>query len=149
MHVLSQIKLFHGLRENDLTELYSLAFPLNLNANEFVFEEGSLGHQLYVLLNGQVQMIVNNPNTEGETLVLTNVGENECFGEMSIFDDLPRSASAICRAPSTILEFHKADLFDYFEKDNFVGMVIMKNLGAILSFRLRMSDEELLRNPYI
>ena len=137
MHILSQVSLFDELNNEQLSHLHRLAFPLESPVGQIIFEEGSLGHQLYVILEGKVQIAIEDPVNPGQEVVLASLLDNEIFGEFSIFDDHPRSASAKTLEHSMLLEFHKADLWDLFETEPNIGLIIMKNLGQVLCERLR------------
>ena len=78
-----------------------------------------------------------------EEIVLAKVKQNDIVGELGIFDNAPRSASAKAPAPTTFLEITTADHFDLFEKNNKIGMVTLRNQGTILASRLRSTDIEL------
>ncbi len=142
MHILSQVQLFEGIDDDALSSLYALAIPLKVEQGQYVFKEGSLGHQFYVILTGNIQISIMNrrTNQSPEEIILTTLGSNEIFGEFSIFDESPRSASAIAIESTSLLEFHKADLMDAFESNMQLEILIMRNLGKILCSRLRSTD---------
>ena len=60
-----------------------------------------------------------------EEIVLAKVKQNDIVGELGVFDNAPRSASAKATAPTTFLEITTADHFDLFEKNNKIGMVTL------------------------
>jgi CRP-like cAMP-binding protein len=142
MSFLGQIRLFDGLSDLELAGIQKLGFPINLGASEYVFQEGSLGHQLYVILSGRVEILMEDAAHPGSSVALATLGTHDIFGEFSLFDDYPRSASAFTLEPASLLEFHKADLWDLFEQDRQVGLIVLKNLGAILCERMRAADNQ-------
>src|SRR5213082_2980777 len=63
--------------------------------NDVIFEEGSTGRELFVVLEGQVEIAkVDGAN---KTVIVT-LGKGEFFGEMAVIDGSPRSATAIAGA---------------------------------------------------
>ncbi len=143
MHILDQVRLFEGLSEDELNAVQALAFPLKVEKDDFVFREESLGHQLYVVLDGQIKIVVDNQLYGESDLTVSILSDFDIFGEFCIFDDLPRSASALAGKTTSLLEFHKADLLEFFEKEARIGQKIMVNLGKILCERLRSMDKVL------
>jgi NADH dehydrogenase len=65
----------------------------HFEANEIVFREGDEGDRLYIIVNGNVQM-VRELGEGGESGVLAELGPGECFGEMALVTENPRNATA-------------------------------------------------------
>ncbi|HKH02883.1 MAG TPA: cyclic nucleotide-binding domain-containing protein, partial [Bradyrhizobium sp.] len=68
------------------------------DVDDVIFEEGSTGRELFVVLEGKVD--ITKANGASNTLVVT-LGKGEFFGEMAVIDGSSRSASAIASAPHT------------------------------------------------
>ena len=66
--------------------------------SDVIFEEGSTGRELYVVLDGQVEIA--RMNGDARTTIVT-LGKGEFFGEMAVIDGSSRSATAIAAAPKT------------------------------------------------
>jgi len=66
--------------------------------DQVVFEEGSTGRELFVVLDGQVEIAKLN---DGRKTVIVTLGKGEFFGEMAVIDGSARSATAIAAAPNT------------------------------------------------
>lgn len=141
MHILSQFKIFEGLEENELAALHAIAHPIRVEENEYIFREGTPGDRFYIILEGEVQIIIENAGHEQDPDVVAILETNEIFGELAIFDDSVRSASALTLGPSSLLEFRKDALEELFKKNNHIGMTVMKNLGHVLCERLRAVDK--------
>ena len=87
---LRRVPLFAGLAEEDLEQLYRMAETVSLDAGELVFEEGSPGDALYVVLDGELEV---SKRQGGQDVVLAVRGVGDFIGEMSILEQAPRSAS--------------------------------------------------------
>src|SRR5258707_6367078 len=68
------------------------------DVNEVIFEEGSTGRELFVVLEGKVDIA--KINGASKTVIVT-LGKGEFFGEMAVIDGSSRSATAIAAAPHT------------------------------------------------
>ena len=64
-----------------------------------------------VVASGQVQIVLQ--SADAEPVLLKEIGPGEYFGELSLFDDKPRSASAVCGTPVELLELDRNILTEY------------------------------------
>lgn len=104
------------------------------NASEMIFEEGSTGRELFVVLEGTVD-IVKNAGTD-RTLIVT-LGKGEFFGEMAVIDGSSRSASAIAAVPGTrVMRINHARFVYLVSQQPAFALMIMD----ALSKRLRASN---------
>src|SRR5712672_4617476 len=68
------------------------------DVDDVIFEEGSTGRELFVVLEGKIDIV--KTSGAGKTLIVT-LGKGEFFGEMAVIDGSSRSATAISAAPKT------------------------------------------------
>jgi CRP-like cAMP-binding protein len=77
-------------------------------AGERVFDISEQGDHMYILLSGRAGISINpDPNVKE---FVAEIGPGECFGEMSMLDDLPRSATVHILEDTTVLSLEKARL---------------------------------------
>lgn len=70
-----------------------LSMPTKVfNANDMIFKEGDPAGDAYVVLSGRVEMSV---WEDGTKVTLATLGKDAVFGDMSLIDDVPRSATVI------------------------------------------------------
>src|SRR5258705_10250173 len=102
------------------------------DANEVIFEEGSTGRELFVVLEGKVDKI----NGASKTVIVT-LGKGEFFGEMAVIDGSSRSATAIAAAPHTrVMRINHARFVYLVSQQPAFALMIMD----ALSKRLRASN---------
>src|ERR1700675_3612447 len=65
---------------------------------DVIFEEGSTGRELFVVLEGKIDIV---KITGASKTVIVTLGKGEFFGEMAVIDGSARSATAIAAAPKT------------------------------------------------
>ena len=102
--------------------------------NDVIFEEGSTGRELFVVLDGQVEIAkMNGPS---KTVIVT-LGKGEFFGEMAVIDGSSRSATAIAAAPNTrVMRINHARFVYLVSQQPAFALMIMD----ALSKRLRASN---------
>jgi CRP/FNR family transcriptional regulator, cyclic AMP receptor protein len=90
--VLSQAPLFEALSEDDARALRSDVTNVQLDRGERLFSEGDAGDKLYIILRGKIKLT--RAAHDGRENLLSVHGPGEMFGELSLFDPSPRTASA-------------------------------------------------------
>jgi hypothetical protein len=105
------------------------------SVGDVIFEEGSTGRDLYVVLDGQVEIA----KVSGtQKTVIVSLGKGEFFGEMAVIDGSSRSATAICAAPHTrVMRINHARFVYLVSQQPAFAMMIMD----ALSKRLRASND--------
>ncbi len=103
-------------------------------AGEFVFREGDLGTEMYVLHEGRVEIL---QSAGGELRQIAVLEKGDFFGEMSLLEELPRNAAARAVTDAKVIEINGA-LFDRMLRDNpEIGVRIMRKLSR----RVRETDD--------
>jgi len=123
---LKSIDLFRGLPGEELAQIAEIAEEVPISADGLVFSEGELGDALYIVAEGRVRV----HNTER---TLAEFGERECFGEMSVLDSEPRSASVSAMKETMLLKIGREEFKDILSERPEISLGIMK----VLSRRLR------------
>jgi signal transduction histidine kinase len=102
---LRRVPLLADLSEEDLDQLYRMAETVSIPAGERVFEEGSPGDALYVVLDGELEV---SKRQSGQDVVLAVRRVGEFIGEMSLLEQAPRSASVRTLRESRLLMIDQA-----------------------------------------
>ena len=104
------------------------------DVSEVIFEEGSVGLELFVVLDGKVDIV--RQGGTGRTLIVT-LEKGEFFGEMAVIDGSSRSATAVAAAPSTrVMRINHARFVYLVSQQPAFALMIMD----ALSKRLRASN---------
>jgi CRP/FNR family transcriptional regulator, cyclic AMP receptor protein len=105
------------------------------NVGDVIFEEGSTGRDLYVVLDGHVEIA--KVNGASKTVIVT-LGKGEFFGEMAVIDGSSRSATAIAATPDTkVMRINHARFVYLVSQQPAFALMIMD----ALSKRLRASND--------
>jgi len=140
--VLRVIPVFKDLSNFDLKFVVPILHQREYLTDELVFREGEAGNGMYIVQSGQVDIIGAAPN--GNDVLYVSLFDKQFFGELSLVDGQPRSATAICRQPSTLYGFFKPDLLGLIDKHPSIGTKILFNLTNVLGGRLRDSNSKLM-----
>jgi CRP-like cAMP-binding protein len=114
-------------------------FEKRYASGEVIFHEGDPGKGLFVVLEGEVEIL--KETREGER-PLARLGANTAFGELALIDDLPRSATARASTPSRLLILYRSHLEALVAGDKGIALVIMQNLLRTLAGYLRAVSGE-------
>ena len=131
---LAEVDLFKLLDENELAELASVIDSETVSAGQIIFNAGELGDALYIVRSGEVELFVK--DTAGQKIVLTVAEQNDLFGELSMLDERPRSATAMALEDTELLLLDREDLLLLFQKQPDAAL----NMLAALSTMLRKVD---------
>lgn len=135
---LSDIGLFGGLDESTIAEFVQRLPVLRLTPGDVVFREGDAGRELFVLLQGEME-VIKHSKTQRESRVAM-FGPGDWFGEMSILDIMPRSATVRALAPSRVLKMSAHDLEQLYRRDLKAYAILVLNIAREMSRRLRVAD---------
>lgn len=90
--VLRRVPLLAGIGDTALAQLAAASHVTTVDRGEILFVEGEPSTRMFVVLSGRVRIFRN--SEAGAELVLSHAGPGESIGELSVIDELPRSASA-------------------------------------------------------
>lgn len=132
---LKQMPVFRGLSEKHMDQIIDNFHILNVSKEGTVFYQSDESTDLYIVLKGKVRAVL--LDEEGRELILTTFCEGEFFGEMSVLDGQPRSATIIAEEDSTLGILKRESVLLTIKNDS---MIAIDLLSAIVQ-RLRQADE--------
>jgi CRP/FNR family cyclic AMP-dependent transcriptional regulator len=136
--LLKKVEILSNLSESQLEKVAELCREQTCNADDIIFKENDKSSELYLIQDGLVEITLSVPEPGMEQSIVT-LGKGQIFGEVALVDEGPRTASARCIADGTRLWVAKrADFISLCEKDTSIGFLVMKNIAADLSFKLRL-----------
>ena len=136
---LAHIGLFGGLERETLSTLVSEIPARRVEAGEIVVEEGDQSTQMFVVISGELE-VIKRGEAGGEVRVAM-FGPGDWFGEMSILDVQPRSASVRAVAPTLVLTITSEDVDRLLYRRNLKDYALfVMNIARELSRRLRVAD---------
>ena len=103
VNFLKRIDFFHDFDDHELRQLLMVTTWLRLTKHTHVIREGDLERVFYILVKGTVEVVKSNPET-GEAQHLTTIQTGDCFGEMSLVSETPRTADVITTGECYLLK---------------------------------------------
>lgn len=141
LELLKRVDIFHDVPESALLELLATAETVGVEKGDVVFREGEAGRTMYLVVSGAIELLKQVKGEQGQRLALLDRGQ--IFGELSLFDELPRSASAVAFVKSTLLAFPGEAFNRLLAEQRDLAPHLLRNLVKKLSLRLRDADEEI------
>lgn len=141
LEILSQIDLFSGLPHTHLRRVVDIGVEEQYKASATIFSEGGAGDKFYLIVEGAVRISRMVPGMGEEALAVLRPGNY--FGEMSLIDDAPRSATAVCHERCRLFVVNRKDLEDLLFVDRDLAYELLWNWVRTLSRRLRATNDKM------
>ncbi|MGZ9039102.1 MAG: Crp/Fnr family transcriptional regulator, partial [Burkholderiales bacterium] len=135
--ILKTVPLFSLFSDHQLSTLFPAIQHRTYPRHSFMLRGGERTDALYVILSGRAKVVMD--DGEGREVTLTTIGPSEFFGEMSLIDEKPRSASVEALEVCEVLYVSK-QAFMACLKDNLdVAMLMLRSVVG----RLREADKKI------
>lgn len=127
---LATVRLFELLDEDELAELSAVIDAEKFDGQQTIFNAGDMGDELYIVNYGEVELSIR--DTAGQKIVLKVAGEDDIFGEISMLDNRPRSATAVALTDTELFVLDRDDLLLLFQKKPDAGLNMLASMGDML-----------------
>jgi len=142
LDTLKSSKLFNGLSDELLEKVARLSQKRSYPRGATIISEGEKAQELYILEEGLVAIRIQ-PATRESIMVSVLKEKGQIFGWSALVEPQKYSASAVCMEDSTVIAIKAADLLALLEQFPAAGFVVMRRLAAIVSSRLRDTQQQL------
>jgi CRP-like cAMP-binding protein len=132
---LRRIKMLADVEERLLASLLPYLEVVRVPAFGEVVRKGEHGDALFMVLEGEVRARV---MIGGQETTLTTMGVGECFGELAVVDQGPRSADVIANQPSVLVKMSEAGLRKMFAEAPALAAPFMLALTRVIAQRIRL-----------
>jgi len=133
---LKRVPLFSALTLEQLATIDKLMVTRHYLKGESIFQKGDAGSELYVVLEGEIRVHLDH---DGVEVTLARLGDSKVVGEMSVFDEEPRSASAQASQDTTVRVLRRDRMQAIVHEHPELLLEFVKNLSQ----RLRTMNEQL------
>ncbi len=132
---LRRIKMLADVEERLLASLLPYLEVVKVAPFGTVVNKGEHGDALFMVLEGEVRARV---MIEGRETTLTTMGVGECFGELAIVDQGPRSADVIANQPTVLIKVSEAALKKMFAEAPALAAPFTFALARVIAQRVRL-----------
>ncbi|MFA6033257.1 MAG: cyclic nucleotide-binding domain-containing protein [Myxococcota bacterium] len=138
---LKRFPLFSTVPDDKLGQVVPLIKVLHYRTGKHIFEEGTEGDKLFLVSDGSVRISKFIDGVGEEALSVLKPGAY--FGEMSIIDSGPRSATALAHTDCEVWEISRDEFIRILQSDRDLSFHVLWNLLTTLSHRLRETNEKI------
>jgi HEAT repeat protein len=134
---LKGVPIFAHLQFKELLAIASISRDVSFEPGDAIIRQGERGYTMYIIVSGRVR-IVSRADGDRLDVQLAALKENDYFGEMALFDDSPRSATAVAEGPVAALRIEKREFRDMLREYPGVSIMICEEFCR----RLRRTIEK-------
>jgi CRP/FNR family transcriptional regulator len=131
---LKKTPLFALVQTRELRAIASIAEEVTFQTGEEVVKESDAGDSMYIIKEGRIK--ITKKTLDNKSIDLAEIAAGECFGEMTLFDDEARSASAYAITTCVMLRISRDDLIDVLVEHPLIALELLK----IFAKRLRKAN---------
>ena len=139
--VLSNKPLFFGLSDEQFGKIASIAQKKSYRAGDTIFQEGDPGKYILVLESGEIDIY--KEMDDDRKVKLSSLMPGAVIGEVTLFSNESRSATAVAGRDSEAICLNKLPLAELFREDREILVILSMNITRILARRLRKADKSL------
>jgi len=129
--------LFADFTEEELASVMQMSRRETYKEGETIVEQGAGGSMMYVVVRGRVSI---RKLSAAQEVEIKQVPTGECFGEMAVLSQMPRSASVVALRPTEVIAISGAVLRS---ANPLLCMKLYRNIASVLSERMRERDEQI------
>lgn len=136
--VLEKIPIFQDLSRRELEAAARILHRREYVPDEVIIRQDEPGLGMYIIKSGKAVVLMEPGNIQ-----LSVLGDGDFFGEVSLLDETPRSATVVARSHSVVFGFFQSDLFSLIERDPRFGVKIVIRVAKIIGDRLRKTNQQM------
>lgn len=145
--MLKDVKLLQTFSEAELSQIIQLGSVANYEEHSNVIIEGELTWGLYLILDGIVGIFKNNKLT-GEPYDVGQLRAGNFFGEMSLVDDNPRSATVRAQTNCRLFYISKDQFYEFLKQSGDLKLKFFESCIHTIVSRLRELDDNYVISQY-
>jgi CRP/FNR family transcriptional regulator, cyclic AMP receptor protein len=134
IEVLKNIPIFHELTRKEILEVDELLHERIYEKDEIIFEEGDPGHGIFIVVSGKLRA---DPSHKLLKNAVLDFGPGELVGELSLFDEAPRTAKVVAIERTVTVALFQAEFSSLLLKNKSIGTKVLVEIARTLSRRAR------------
>ena len=145
--------LLNGLTDEQLKRFWDAGTVRTIRMGDTIIQEGSVEDTIFILLEGAVSVSQalllklgrSDYGQKEKTLIRLEANMRPCFGEMSLLEDVERSATVTSLTDAKVLVLGRARFNRLIEEDSTLGVAVLRNIACTVSGRLRKANQDVLK----
>jgi CRP/FNR family transcriptional regulator len=134
VETLRQLDVFRDLTFKEALELEELLHERVFEKGEIVFEQGDLGHGIFIVISGKVQV---DPSCEFFKGAQLEFGPGDMLGELTLFEEAPRFATVVAMERTVMVGLFRAEFSSLLTKNSKIGVKVLVKVCSTLCQRVR------------
>ena len=146
-----KIILFQDLEDRELEQVLSRTYPREFPAGRVIIQEGDPGDSVYIMISGEVEitkqltLVLDKDTPKERVMIRLKAEDGVYFGEMSLLENDPRSATVTALSDCRVLELYQKDFLELVRNDPAMGLKLLLRLAQLLSRHLRKTDQDVVK----
>jgi len=146
-----KIILFQDLEDRELEQVLSRTRPREFPAGRVIIQEGDPGDSVYIMISGEVEitkqltLVLDKDTPKERVMIRLKAEDGVYFGEMSLLENDPRSATVTALSDCRVLELYQKDFLELVRNDPAMGLKLLLRLAQLLSRHLRKTDQDVVK----
>ena len=137
---MTKVSLFRGLEPVEISRLMEIARVERYAPGDEIIREHAPNAALVIIKQGRARV---SRVSAGQDVELGEVGEGSFFGEISVFDPGPATATVRAMDAVTVLKIEKSDLDELLEQEPELGVRLLRLMTVEICRRIRATDQKL------
>jgi CRP-like cAMP-binding protein len=131
--------------EEMIKKIATFCSTKSFNAGKSIIEEGEQGHELFIILDGEIEILKKTLQNEKYTVAtLSSVMGGIFVGELALIDDDKRSASVVAKNKCECIVIKRADFVRFGNENPQAGLAITRDLARQTSGKLRKANTDVI-----
>ncbi len=146
-----KIFLFQDLDDREIEEVLDRTTPRQFPAGTEIIREGEPGDSMFIMIDGEVEitkqltLVLDEDTPKERVMIRLRAEDGVYFGEMSLLENAPRSATVTASTDCRLLELGQEDFLDLVCQDNAMGVKLLLRLAQFLSRHLRKTNQDVVK----
>jgi CRP/FNR family cyclic AMP-dependent transcriptional regulator len=146
-----RIFLFQDLEDLEIEQVLSRTHRRHFSAGKVIIQEGEPGDSMYIMVSGEVEitkrltLVLDEDTPKERVMIRLKAEDGVYFGEMSLLEDAPRSATVTASTDCLLLELFQQDFLELIQHNPTMGGKLLLRLAQLLSRHLRKTNQDVVK----
>ena len=146
-----KIFLFQDLEDLEIEQVLDRTHRRDFTAGKVIIQEGKPGDSMYIMVSGEVEitkqltLVLDEDTPKERVMIRLKAEDGVYFGEMSLLEDAPRSATVTASTDCRLLELFQQDFLELIRQNPTMGAKLLLRLAQLLSRHLRKTNQDVVK----